>query len=165
MEADMDLMEEILASVDWKSGIRPLGNLATEACFVQKEMPIIKRLSGNLSTSLLVTQSSWTSNLVDAGVISNLNDDTTMHALSELHLLFHTRQQQPGHRTLHHLYLDSQAYFSVNHILRPTIKLQKALEAALGHIHEDQDRAWQELCKVWHDFGFLWPQKIILDIM
>ncbi|KAI8089705.1 uncharacterized protein BX664DRAFT_333686 [Halteromyces radiatus] len=162
MELDIDLMEDILARVDWKNGIRPLGDLATEACFVQKEMPVIKRLIGTPSISILVTQSSWTNNLVHNGVLSNLNDDTTMHALSELHLLFHTRQQQPGHRTLHHLHLDSQAYFSVNHILRPTIKFQKALDSAIAHLPHDQDRAWQELCKVWHDFGFLWPQKLIL---
>ncbi|SAM00355.1 hypothetical protein [Absidia glauca] len=162
MDSDMDLMEEILARVDWKRGIRPLGNLATEICFVQKEMPLIKCLVGNLSTSMLVTQSSWTSNLIDTGVLSNLTNDTTMHSLSDLHLLFHTRQQQPGHRTLHHLRLDSQAYFSVNHVLRPTIKFQRALDAALSHLHVDNERAWQELCKVWHDFGYLWPQKIIL---
>jgi hypothetical protein len=162
MDSDMDLMEEILARVDWKRGIRPLGNLATEICFVQKEMPLIKCLVGNLSTSMLVTQSSWTSNLIDTGVLSNLTNDATMHSLSDLHLLFHTRQQQPGHRTLHHLRLDSQAYFSVNHVLRPTIKFQRALDAALSHLHVDNERAWQELCKVWHDFGYLWPQKIIL---
>ncbi|KAI8339883.1 hypothetical protein BC941DRAFT_236348 [Chlamydoabsidia padenii] len=162
MDFDLDLMEEILARVDWKCGIRPLGNLATEVCFVQNEMPIIKRLVEKPSNSLLVTQSSWTSHLVDTGILSNLNNDTTMHSLSELHLLFHTRQQQPGHRTLHHLHLDSQAYFSVNHILRPTIKFQRALEEALSHLHVDNERAWQSLCKVWHDFGYLWPEKIIL---
>ncbi|KAI9302790.1 hypothetical protein BJ944DRAFT_289889 [Cunninghamella echinulata] len=163
MELDEALMEQLLAKLNWKSGIRPLGDIATESCFVQKQMPFIKQqLVETQSSSILVTQSSWTNQLIHSGVISDINDHTTMHSLSELHLLFHTRQQQPAHRTFHRLQYDAHAYFLVNQILRPTIKFQRVLESALNHLPNDPDRAWQELCKVWHDFGFLWPQKIIL---
>ncbi|CAO3638726.1 unnamed protein product [Cunninghamella echinulata] len=163
MELDEALMEQLLAKLNWKSGIRPLGDIATESCFVQKQMPFIKQqLVETQSSSILVTQSSWTNQLIHSGVISDINDHTTMHSLSELHLLFHTRQQQPAHRTFHRLQFDAHAYFLVNQILRPTIKFQRVLESALNHLPDDPDRAWQELCKVWHDFGFLWPQKIIL---
>ncbi|ORX62654.1 hypothetical protein DM01DRAFT_1330780 [Hesseltinella vesiculosa] len=125
-------------------------------------MPVITCLLDHPSTTYMVTQSSWTHQLVRHGVISHLHDNVTMQALSELHLLFHTQQQQPTHRTMHRIYSHAQAYFPVNHIYRPTVKLQKALDAALAFYPHDPVQAWHALCAIWHDFGFLWPQKIVL---
>lgn len=161
---DETLNEKILERIKWRHAICPSGTVADRPCFVQREMPIIRILIEKTHPRLcLVTQSDWTDNLVQTGVVWSLHDHAMLHALSECYLIFH--QPAKHHKMLHMLHLDTCAWFPVNNILRPTIKFQNALDEALQYWPTDPPMAWQSLCKLWQEFGFLWPQKIILGII
>ncbi|KAI9027273.1 hypothetical protein CLU79DRAFT_833192 [Phycomyces nitens] len=149
----------------WNKGISYSGTVADSPCFVQKDMPRITPLSQDQSVAMVITQSDWTSSLVDTGVLWNMHNDTTMHALSECQLLFHTPQtalDSESTKTLHLLSYDTFAWFPVNRIFRPTQRLQTALDISLDYWPKNPLLAWEGLCKIWKEFGFFWPQKIVL---
>ncbi|KAL0082995.1 hypothetical protein J3Q64DRAFT_1863997 [Phycomyces blakesleeanus] len=158
--------EKLLERLEgWNKGILPSGNTADSPCFVQKDMPRITPLSQDQSIAMVVTQSGWTSSLVHTGVLWNMDNDTTMHALSECQLLFHTPQaalDSETTKTLHLLRYDTFAWFPVNRIFRPTQRFQTALDVSLNNWPKNPLLAWEGMCKIWEEFGFLWPQKIIL---
>ncbi|KAI9494023.1 hypothetical protein BDB00DRAFT_787463 [Zychaea mexicana] len=160
---DRELNEKILSQINWRHGILPSGDIATDPCFVLQEMPIIKLYVLDQATvqPVLVTQSDWTFNLVHSGAVYNLTDDSTLRALSDCQLIFH-RLEKPHRKTLHMLNFETVAWFRVDDILQPTKKVQDALDDALQYWPNEPAKAWQGLCKVWTVYGFLWPQKIML---
>ncbi|KAI8393816.1 uncharacterized protein BYT42DRAFT_609582 [Radiomyces spectabilis] len=156
------LTEKVLSRLkDWKLGIRPSGELADFPCFVQTDIPRITPLIEDQSCAWIVTQSAWTANLVSCGVLWTMNNDSTMRAFSECQMMFHPRLSDPHHKVVHLLHFDTHAWFPINRILRPTVKCQSAIESALANL-PDQEETWKALCRVWHEFGFFWPQKIVL---
>lgn len=160
---DTQLNERILHQIKWQHGILPSGRISKHKCFVLKAMPVIKLLvdKGKRPATLLVTQSKWTANLVESAALCNLYDDSTLQALAECAMIFH-RPEKPKEETFHLLYYDTHAYFRVSDILQPTAKFQQALDPVLEHWPKDPARAWQGLCRVWNEFGYLWPRKIML---
>ncbi|KAG2226721.1 hypothetical protein INT45_001068 [Circinella minor] len=174
---DSELNQKILSQINWRHGILPSGTIATDPCFVFREMPIIKMFvidphydptvataatTSRYHQTVLVTQSEWTFNLVHSGVIHNLHDDSTLQALSDCQLLFH-QLEKPQIKMLHLLHFDTVAWLRVDDILRSTKGFGKTLDNALQYWPSDPPKAWSELCnKVWKVYGFLWPQKIII---
>ncbi|KAI7860076.1 hypothetical protein BDC45DRAFT_564089 [Circinella umbellata] len=174
---DSELNQRILSQINWRHGILPSGTIATDPCFVFREMPIIKMTvidphydptaataarTAPYHQTILVTQSEWTFNLVHSGVIHNLHDDSTLQALSDCQLLFH-KLEKPQKKILHLLHFVTVAWLRVDDILQLTKSFEKALDDALQHWPSNPSKAWYELCnKVWKVYGFLWPQKIII---
>ena len=174
---DSELNQKILSQINWRHGILPSGTIATDPCFVFREMPVIKMFvidphqdptaataatTAPYHQAVFVTQSEWTFNLVHSGAIYNLHDDSTLRALSDCQLIFH-QLEKPQKKTLHLLHFDTVAWFRVGDILRSTKSFEKTLDDALQYWPSDPSKAWHELCNnVWKVYGFLWPQKIIL---
>lgn len=160
---DEETSEVILKRIKWRHGIRPSGELADQPSFVLRAMPDIVLVSPDQSRSFLVTESTWSDNLVNSCVLWTLHDDATIDAAAECHAIFQ-RRQPVNQRTLHYLHFETFAWFPINSILRPTKKFQKALDEALQQWPETPQLAWQQLCQVWQEFGYLWPQKIVLGM-
>ncbi|CAO3595459.1 unnamed protein product [Absidia cylindrospora] len=163
-----ELTKSILERIpDWKLAITPSGKLAKQSSFVQKYMPPIIALTQDESTALMVTHSAWTHRLVDQGVLWDTSNDSTIHSLSMAQLLFYPQQhaQNPltyAKKTLHMILFQTCACFSVNQILRPTLRFQQAIETALIPYPMDFRQVLENLMGVFNTYGFLWPQKIIL---
>ncbi|KAI8071708.1 hypothetical protein BC940DRAFT_155626 [Gongronella butleri] len=160
---DPGVTKDILERLpEWKLGLTPSGELAKEPCFVQQRLPRMVRLVSENTTATLVTTTTWTSRLVEHGVVWDTSNDTSLRSLAMLQLVFYPQQHLDTveAKTLHMLLHDTCAWFPVNHILRPTKKFQRAIERALQP--NDPRQALLNLIHVFHTFGFLWPQRIIL---
>ncbi|KAI9301949.1 hypothetical protein BJ944DRAFT_128729 [Cunninghamella echinulata] len=166
---DTELTKDILERLpDWKKAITPSGELASQPCFIQKNIPNIIPFTKDQTMAHLVTHSLWTQRLVDYGVLWDHHNDTTLQSLAMAQLLFYPHQHashplQLAHKQFHMLYYETCAWFSLNHILRPTIAFKQAILHALQpYATDDYPQVLKNLNQVFHHFGFLWPQKIIL---
>lgn len=172
-ELDAQNTNRLLTRIQgWRSGICPDGTLAKEPCFVLKQRPtisihpdqsIINSPRQQSLTTEIITERDWSSNLVECGAITHLNDDIMMKTLSDFYMIFHSADKIENCNTLHLLQLRKHASFNVDNVERPTrllhLKIQELLAAATK---EDLDAKWNRLMVIWNQFGYLWPRKIIL---
>ncbi|ORX58804.1 hypothetical protein DM01DRAFT_1207100 [Hesseltinella vesiculosa] len=163
-----NVTKEILERLpDWNRAITPSGKVAKEPCFVQQRMPLITLLRQDHTSARLVTHSAWTHQLVDNGILWDTSNDITMRSLAMTQLLFYPQQHTAdpvdhAAKCFHAFLFKTCAWMPVNQILRPTLKFQRALEHALTPPNQDPRHALQKLIIVFHVFGFLWPQRVIL---
>ncbi|CAO3609450.1 unnamed protein product [Mucor hiemalis] len=168
-ELDNERTNELLGKLDeWRFAICPDGTLATQPCFVLKQrpsiiihpdQPLMSPQQQHITTEL-ITERTWSDNLVECGAITHLNDDILLKTLSEFYMIFHSSDKIMNRNTLHSLKLLKHASFKVDNILRPTRILQNKLDQ-LSMI-SDLNAKWEHLLNIWNTFGYLWPRKIVL---
>ncbi|KAG1054148.1 hypothetical protein G6F43_003816 [Rhizopus delemar] len=160
-----DTQELLERLKDWRKGICPNGTLANQACFVLETMPKITLIYSNNDdyiTTEIVSEASWTDNLIESGAVTTMNDDSLIQSLSDLYMLFHSNNKSTTitRHTLHSIQIDKHAVFNVDKILRPTETLQSRIDDIFNQ--SDRDTQWSLLLSLWIEFGYFWPRKIML---
>ncbi|KAG0758703.1 hypothetical protein G6F16_007691 [Rhizopus arrhizus] len=160
-----DTQELLERLKDWRKGICPNGTLANQACFVLETMPKITMIYSNNDdyiTTEIVSEASWTDNLIEASAVTTMNDDSLIQSLSDLYMLFHSNNKSKSitRHTLHSIQIDKHAVFNVDKILRPTETLQSKIDDIFNQ--SDRDTQWSLLLSLWIEFGYFWPRKIML---
>ncbi|KAI9323267.1 hypothetical protein BX666DRAFT_1873331 [Dichotomocladium elegans] len=161
-----ELNEKILKQISWQYGILPTGKLGHRKAFLVKEMPEVRLLveKDQRPPSTLITNSQWTYNLIHSDALWSLYDDATLQALAECATIFH-RLEKPSQETFHRIQYVTYAYLRVNDIYHPTEALQNAINDVLNYWPDHPAEAGRRLCKLWNEFGFLWPQRLKLVLL
>lgn len=162
LELNKDERRRILGSLqDWNMGITPQGKLAPESCFVHNAVPDILYEPNNdrFQTTFSSTRSEWSANLVQSNTL-NPCDTETVKSLSVCKAIFHPESVTSTANVIHLINHNLKACVKVNNIARLTKDFEDELTKAEEHWPHSPQKSWDQLCRIWNKYGFLWPQKV-----